>query len=108
MNDNEIREAVNELTADVHKFKDAQCLRNVISRHVLKIVDRMRLPKIKSCPFCGHDLNTQDELDTIYPVGHNLSMPVYQIVCQESSGGCDASILGESKEDCIRRWNRRT
>ena len=108
MKDHEIREAVNALTDDVKKFKDAQCLRNVISRHVLKIVDRMKLQRIKPCPFCGHDLNTQDELDTIYPVGHSFDTPVYQIVCQTSSGGCDASILGDSKEDCIRRWNRRT
>ena len=61
------------------------------------------------CPFCGHDLNTQDPSDTIYPACRNLNTGeyIYQIVCQENAGGCSATILGDSKEDCISLWNTR-
>lgn len=54
------------------------------------------------CPFCGNDLNAQDPQDTIYPI-HGM----YQIVCQENVGGCSATILGDSREDCISLWNTR-
>lgn len=60
---------------------------------------------LKPCPFCGHNLNTQDPLDTIYPVDREKT--VYQIVCNEYSGGCDTTILGGSIVECINKWNRR-
>lgn len=60
------------------------------------------------CPFCGHDLNTQDILDTIYPITRVGETAIYNIICQEHSGGCDAGILGDSPEHCIAKWNRRT
>jgi len=64
------------------------------------------------CPFCGHDLNTQDIEDTIYPTSSyidedGMEKYIYNIVCQVSAGGCDASILGDSVEKCITKWNKR-
>jgi hypothetical protein len=64
------------------------------------------------CPFCGHDLNNQDIMDTIYPAFPHIDEDgveryVYNIVCQVTAGGCDASILGSSAEDCVTKWNTR-
>ena len=64
------------------------------------------------CPFCGHDLNTQDIMDTIYPAfphiyEDGMEKYIYNIVCQVTAGGCDASILGSSAEDCVTKWNKR-
>jgi len=64
------------------------------------------------CPFCGHDLNTQDIMDTIYPSFLHIDEDgvehyIYNIVCQESAGGCGAIILGNSVEDCVTKWNTR-
>lgn len=59
------------------------------------------------CPFCGNDLNNQDPCDTIYPAYYNHNKYTYQIVCQENVGGCSATILGDTKEDCISLWNTR-
>jgi len=64
------------------------------------------------CPFCGHDLNTQDIMDTIYPSFLHIDEDgvehyIYNIVCQESAGGCGAIILGNSVEDCVTKWNKR-
>lgn len=60
------------------------------------------------CPFCGNDLNRQDPLDTIYPAILLAGSNVYTIVCQEAAGGCEANILGETPEECVQKWNRRT
>ena len=55
------------------------------------------------CPFCGFHPNANDD-DCIYPVGRTKLM---QIVCYESGGGCGASVLGDSVDEVIRKWNRR-
>lgn len=64
---------------------------------------------ILPCPFCGNDLNKQDPIDTIYPTTKpdHISKQLWKIVCQEHYGGCSATILGWSKEECIKLWNRR-
>ena len=72
----------------------------------------MNTINLLSCPFCGHDLNSQDIEDTIYPISaytdeDGMEHYIYNIVCQKSAGGCDASILGDSIEDCVTKWNTR-
>lgn len=61
------------------------------------------------CPFCSNDLSKQDPIDTIYPTTRpdEIGLQLWQIVCQEPYGGCSATILGWSKEECIELWNRR-
>jgi Lar family restriction alleviation protein len=59
------------------------------------------MTELKSCPFCGNDLNTQDHMDTIYP--RDREMTLWQVVCQR----CSATMLGESKEHAIDSWNQR-
>lgn len=60
---------------------------------------------LKNCPFCGHDLNNQEAEDTIYPVGRSN---VLELVCQEYAGGCGATVVGYTIDECINKWNRRT
>jgi len=80
---------------------------------------------IKSCPFCGHQPDVDDG-DTLYPSGiywrvtdgitHYIRLKdrkegdqqCWQIVCNESSGGCDVEIEANTKEEAIQKWNRRT
>lgn len=60
---------------------------------------------LKPCPFCAFvpDLN---DPDCLYPI--NREKTVYNLVCYEAGGGCGAHVLGDSNEDCIARWNKRT
>jgi len=66
-------------------------------------------PDLLPCPFCGHDMNRQLAWypeDTIYPVTKDYS--VWNLICSALDGGCDAEILGRSREECFEKWNRRT
>ena len=89
--------------------------------------------KLTKCPFCGRVNDTDDE-DTLYPTGsywathgdgfrhyfspglyrgniHQMPEPegkVYQIVCSENYGGCGAEIHGDSVEEVIQKWERRS
>lgn len=89
--------------------------------------------KLTKCPFCGRVNDTNDE-DTLYPTGthwattecgirhyfsralfkgiiHMMPEPegdVYQIVCSENYGGCGAEIHGDSVEEVIQKWERRS
>ncbi len=66
------------------------------------------------CPFCGFIPNINDD-DCIYPADRpqydketdSLYYRVYQLVCYETGGGCGVSILGDSRNDLIERWNKR-
>ena len=60
---------------------------------------------LKRCPFCGNNLNMQDQRDTIYPVGRLDDL--FQLVCQVHAGGCDASVLGKTPLECVKKWNTR-
>jgi len=72
------------------------------------------MTKVLPCPFCGSVPDIEDP-DCIYPIGRaayndktNLfEYKVYNFVCYEAGGGCGASILGDSREDCIKKWNTR-
>lgn len=61
--------------------------------------------KLKHCPFCGFDDLDSDDPDIIYPM--NIEKTLYILVCNESYGGCNASVLGTSIEECIQHWERR-
>lgn len=88
--------------------------------------------QLKPCPFCGHKVDINDP-DVIHPTGiywfrdpksdismfgedvgflydtDEVSDNAYWIInCVESSGGCDTTIHGISKEDVIKKWQRRT
>lgn len=61
---------------------------------------------IKPCPFCGSAVNSyKDSQDFIYPASRDRS--VWQLNCCSEYGGCDASVLGDSPEDCVAKWNKR-
>lgn len=81
-----------------------------------------------NCPFCGFRF-PKDLIDNVYPSGiwwiedpdgfrhykHRNDVDpsenagaCYDVVCQEHMGGCGASIGGDSYEEAIAKWNRRT
>ncbi len=69
---------------------------------------------LKPCPFCGFKLDVTDD-DCIYPADRpqydeetdSIYYRCYQLVCYETGGGCGASVLGTTPEDCITLWNTR-
>lgn len=61
--------------------------------------------KISPCPFCGITPDHKDE-DFCYPI--NSSRKIYRTGCIESAGGCGAEVLGNSADDAIANWNRRS
>lgn len=68
-------------------------------------------PYLAPCPFCTLDLNAVAEvdgghIDLVYPAG-GIDSTLYQVVCPEHAGGCNASILGGSRKEAIAAWNRR-
>jgi hypothetical protein len=60
-----------------------------------------------NCPFCGHRLQTQDPLDTIYPLPVGKLPNSWRVVCQTSAGGCGAEAHGTSPEEAAEKWNQR-
>ena len=79
------------------------------STEVSKSVERLSSnvqPKLLPCPFCDNDLNRQDPQDTIYPIDRTGT--IWNVVCTESSGGCDASIMADTPEQAIKKWNTRS
>jgi hypothetical protein len=81
--------------------------------------------RVEDCPFCGLSVN-MDDPDTLYPNGigwkirsdgmtsyHSFrDVPkeqwCYSIHCVTTAGGCGAEISGNSKQECIDKWNRRS
>ena len=79
---------------------------------------------MKPCPFCGHQVDLTDP-DTIYPNGAGWynhpngfraycgrnKVPndqwCYSIHCVTTAGGCGVEISGDSRQECIDKWNRR-
>ena len=80
---------------------------------------------MKNCPFCGHIVD-MDNPDTLYPNGtgweirpngmtsyHSFrDVPkeqwCYSIHCPTTAGGCGVEISGNSVQECIDKWNRRS
>ena len=80
---------------------------------------------ILPCPFCGMRVS-DDLIDTLYPtglywrdteLGHVYPLrdqvlpddnPIMGLHCNESYGGCGVVMQGDTKQEVIRKWNRRT
>ena len=56
------------------------------------------------CPFCGFRPRITDD-DFVYPVVRDKT--VWGAHCHESGGGCGASVLADTKENAITKWNQR-
>ncbi|MGZ8924493.1 MAG: hypothetical protein ACXW2E_01285 [Nitrososphaeraceae archaeon] len=65
----------------------------------------MEEENLLNCPFCGFHPDINDE-DCIYPL--NRERTLWNLVCYETGGGCGASVLGDTKEEVITRWNTRS
>lgn len=78
---------------------------------------------VKNCPFCGYAVDVTDP-DTFHPnsvgwvitdgIKHYVSFRqvpkeqwCYVLRCPEIYGGCGAEINGDSKEECLNKWNKR-
>lgn len=79
------------------------------------------------CPFCGKVPDLEDP-DTLYPSGIvwrfdvNLGMVTYHrmadrqagdnycyvLHCSEQACGCGVELNGNSRDECIKKWNTRT
>lgn len=84
--------------------------------------------KLKPCPFCGMQSDTDWE-DTLYPSGsgwrevqfgerkirhymgrkdyHKWQGTCYEINCAVTYGGCGANVSADSIPEVINKWNRR-
>lgn len=75
------------------------------------------------CPFCGME-PSEDLSDTLYPSGivWNTTNGIrcyfryneglyegmsWKMICNESYGGCGATISGDSEEETKEKWNNR-
>jgi hypothetical protein len=66
------------------------------------------------CPFCGFQPDITDG-DCLYPATRaeynedtdRMEHSIYELNCYTTGGGCGASMLGDSPEDCITKWNTR-
>lgn len=76
----------------------------------LKYLEQLNV-KLKNCPFCGSEMDLSDP-DCLYPAipaeyneeTGELEFKVWRMCCL---GGCGGELLGDSMEECIRRWNIR-
>ena len=82
--------------------------------------------QIKPCPFCGKEVDLEDG-DTLYPSGVGWEVNedgsfshytkaydvppnqwCWKLTCSTISGGCGAEMHGDSKQDTINRWSKRS
>jgi hypothetical protein len=84
------------------------------------------MPKeIKPCPFCGHNPDLGNLMDSLHPTGsywreeegfrhyfrRDQQSPgdgqVWTFGCLETEGGCGAEIRADSRDEVLAAWNRR-
>jgi hypothetical protein len=78
---------------------------------------------MKPCPFCGHEVDLEDE-DNLYPNGTGWKDEIYgrsyysfrevpkeqwcySFHCPTTSGGCGCEMFADTKEKAIEKWNTR-
>lgn len=76
------------------------------------------------CPFCNHKIDLTDpdcchKTAIFWRKEHGLTsyvtkkdyqpgdQPIWTVTCSNSSGGCGAAILGFTREEALKNWNRR-
>jgi len=67
---------------------------------------------VKPCPFCGlqmEDSDRDDYLHTIPCIVGKRDLGVYwSINCLECAGGCGVQMRGDTEQEVIDKWNRRS
>lgn len=89
------------------------------------ILDHFSIINMRPCPFCGKEANLKDG-DTLYPNGtgwdiQDNGMRTYHTFrevpeeqwcwsmhCPTTAGGCGVEMSGDTKDECIDKWNKRT
>ena len=87
-------------------------------------MSKKKLPEVKPCPFCGFQVDANDR-DTLYPSGPKwrdesigrvymnarsteYDGECFQLICNTLYGGCGAEMNGDSIEEVLEKWGRRT
>lgn len=60
---------------------------------------------LRECPFCGHQPDEGNLIDSIHPL--NRERTLWTAGCVDNEGGCNASVLGSTREHAILLWNTR-
>lgn len=60
---------------------------------------------LRECPFCGHQPEEGNLYDSVHRV--NREGTLWTAGCVDNEGGCNASVLGGSREHAIALWNTR-
>lgn len=65
------------------------------------------LTTIQPCPFCGQEIDPQDEF--CYPITRpdHEGKQVFRAGCTEAAGGCGADVTGWSAKEAMQKWNTR-
>lgn len=61
----------------------------------------MSLPEMKNCPFCGFKVDVNDD-DSVYPLDFEKTL------WQAGHYVCGVSILGDTAEEAVDNWNKRS
>ena len=63
---------------------------------------------LKPCPFCGFKPEYEDG-DCCYPVAMDRhgNYSLYGLHCYCTGGGCGASVIAATPEECVTIWNTR-
>jgi hypothetical protein len=59
--------------------------------------------ELKPCPFCGNTSKDTSSGDGMFPAFRGGGW-----IARCGNPYCFAEVIGETKEDCASRWNRRT
>ena len=62
---------------------------------------------LKRCPFCKHQ--PEDDVESLRDSCHPVTreMTLWVMSCNESEGGCGASVYGHDRDTAITAWNTR-
>lgn len=60
---------------------------------------------LRVCPFCGHQPEEENLYDSVHRV--NREGTLWTAGCVDNEGGCNASVLGGSREHAVSLWNTR-
>ncbi len=103
-----IRDCTDILDMYSRANEDDEDVSEFIERMKSELLDHFSLlPKIKPCPFCNKflDATEGDVLHSTPPISGDRR--VWTLNCPTSIGGCGASILGDTRDDVVSKWNRR-
>lgn len=83
-------------------YPPARYLQDNLRRNFPKLPNGKTL---KPCPFCGHQPDEGNLIDSIHSVTRDYT--VWEAGCVDNEGGCNAYVLGGTMQEAIDNWNKR-